>query len=81
MYQEDLVDEIVEIAFHSEPSDPNRYTNERMKRAEIWDLIQTYDKEREKEEGELLSDQLEDAEDTIQAQKTELLRYRPEAPE
>ena len=80
MYQEDLVDELVEIAFHSEPSDPNRYINERMKRAEIWDLIETYDNEREREEGELLSDQLEDAEDTIQALRTELLQYRPEAP-
>jgi hypothetical protein len=50
VYLEDLVDEIIEIAFHSEPSDPRPSVNERMKRAEIWDAIDRYEDEREREE-------------------------------
>ena len=50
MYLEDLVDEIIGIAFHSELSDPNPRVDERMKRAEIWDAIERYEDERGIEE-------------------------------
>ena len=76
MDQEELVDEIVELAFHSEPVDPRPFVNERAVRAEIWDLIERYDNEREREEAELLTDHLEEAEAEIEKLQAELLLVR-----
>ena len=51
MDQEELVDELIALVFHTEPRDPNAFTNERMVRAEVWDLIDRYDSTKVLEKG------------------------------
>lgn len=39
---ETIVDEIIERTRHSDPLDDNAFVNERIMRADVWTLLETY---------------------------------------
>jgi dihydroneopterin aldolase len=61
---EDLVDEILE-KLYSDPQHPDKYTNTRIVRADIWSLVETYTDQIESDRVERLEVALNKAEAVI----------------
>ena len=68
---EDLVDEILE-KLYSDPQHPDKYTNMRIVRADIWSMVETYTDELDAGRIEELEEELAEAESQIKTLEEQL---------